>query len=156
MSAIAATFCAFRTVAGRKQLQLVFEAPVEQTEHILKLLGYPDPGGSRWVGIAPLELGKKTETQAERATARKPESKRWQDMKLSARAGIMCADKGFWKYVEGQMPNLKCDSEKCAADYVRWRCQVPSRADLDKSAEAGNQFLELEAEFNRWAGRRLA
>lgn len=55
---IQADYANWRTVAGRKVLQLVFEVPIEQTADVLKKLGVPMPGESRWCAIALLENGK--------------------------------------------------------------------------------------------------
>lgn len=49
---IDATFHDWRTVKGRKQLQLIFEVPLEQQAEILTLLGPPDSVGSKWCMIA--------------------------------------------------------------------------------------------------------
>jgi len=158
MNAIAATFHSFRTVAGRKQIQLVFEAPVEQTGKILDLLGTPDPGGSKWVGIAPLQLDKVTEQKpeapAERATARKKESEPWHTLKLSKRAAIMCGEPMFWEWANaqeakrlGQENCIQIDDAEKAAMWLRWRTNVKSRKEYDTDEAAGRRYLEIERSY---------
>jgi single-strand DNA-binding protein len=52
---IQADYANWRPVAGRKVLQLVFEVPIEQTEQVLKMLGVPMPGESKWCAIASVD-----------------------------------------------------------------------------------------------------
>jgi hypothetical protein len=54
---IQADYANWRTVAGRKVLQLVFEVPIEQTADVMEKLGVPMPGESKWCAIALLENG---------------------------------------------------------------------------------------------------
>lgn len=49
-----ATFADWRTVKGRKQLQLIFEVPIEQQAHVLSVLGAPLSDTATWVAIARL------------------------------------------------------------------------------------------------------
>jgi hypothetical protein len=54
---IEADFATWRPVQGRKVLQLVFEVPLENTQHVLDMLGIPQPGESKWCAIALLRNG---------------------------------------------------------------------------------------------------
>lgn len=51
-SAILATFADWRTVKGRKVLQLIFEVPLEEQAKVLSHLGAPMPMAHIWCGIA--------------------------------------------------------------------------------------------------------
>jgi hypothetical protein len=51
---IQADYANWRTVAGRKVLQLTFEVPIEQTADVMNKLGVPMPGESKWCAIALL------------------------------------------------------------------------------------------------------
>ena len=53
-AAIKATFCNFKNVVGRKQLQLHFEIPIEQAGQVYEALGWPDAANPKWVAIALL------------------------------------------------------------------------------------------------------
>jgi len=52
---IQADYSNWRTVAGRKVLQLVFEVPIEQTADVMAKLGVPMPGENKWCAIALLD-----------------------------------------------------------------------------------------------------
>src|ERR1017187_4347736 len=53
---IKATFADWRPIKGRKQLQLIFEVPLEQTAEVLKMLGAPMPDKLTWCAIAMLDM----------------------------------------------------------------------------------------------------
>lgn len=50
---IQATFHNFKPVLGRKQLQLIFEVPIEHMQHVLAATGAP--GEANWFAIAKME-----------------------------------------------------------------------------------------------------
>lgn len=54
-SAIQATFHNFKPVLGRKQIQLIFEVPMEHMQTVLQFLGPPSSDGANWFAIARLQ-----------------------------------------------------------------------------------------------------
>jgi hypothetical protein len=49
-----ATFHNFKPVLGRKVVQLIFEAPLEELPNIIAITGAPNPAEAPWFGIARL------------------------------------------------------------------------------------------------------
>lgn len=69
---IEADFATWRPVQGRKVLQLVFEVPIEQTQHVLDMLGIPQSGGSKWCAIALLQNGSNAGERSNSRVGKKP------------------------------------------------------------------------------------
>lgn len=130
MTAVAGTFVKFDAVPTRKVVRISIEVPIEKADETLrKLGGYPDPSNARWVGIAPLK-----DQPAENAM---------KGGKLAQAAGILCAEKAFQKWCHS-------DNAEEAADYVRIRCGIESRAHLDHDQEAARLFREMRLEYETW------
>lgn len=70
------------------------------------------------------------------------------------RAGILCNDPRFQRFVATRtgLPTSQASTSQ-AAEYVRQICKVQSRADLDKTIHASDQFGRLVTEFDAWRGR---
>ena len=83
----------------------------------------------------------------------KPDTRR---TTLSQRAFKLCADKGYWKWLNAHAPEgtTPVSDEHYAADVMRGALKVGSRAEFDiAGSRAQRAFLEHEASFNQWAGR---
>jgi hypothetical protein len=83
------------------------------------------------------------------AATQKPK-KKWDELSLVQRAGILCEEGGFRKFWEEEYPvylNL-CNGDVAKA--VRQYCQIESRAELDSNDQAGKIFTDLEAEYRAW------
>jgi hypothetical protein len=68
--------------------------------------------------------------------------------RLAKRAGIICNQPSFWKWVNGN--DWNCVTEGHAAAYIRNACGVNSRADLDHDEAAGKIFESLLAQYELW------
>ena len=129
MNAVAGTFVKIEPVATRKVVRLHIECPIEQANDILTALGgYPDPANARWVGIAPLHV--------------KPDNT-LRGGKLAQSAGILCNEGGFQQWCGEATPEE-------AAEYIRQRCGVESRAHLDHDDTAARAFKEMKLEYETW------
>ena len=129
MTAVAGTFVKFDAVPTRKVVRITIEAPIEQADGILRNLGgYPDPSNAKWVGIAPL--------------AAKPQNI-LKGGKLAQSAAILCDQRAFQQW---------CDTSNAdeAADYLRERCGVETRAHLDHDEEAARIFRDMKLEYEAW------
>lgn len=129
MNVVAGTFVKFDAVPTRKVVRIAIEAPIEQADEILrKLGGYPDPSNARWVGIAPLKA--------------EPENT-LKGGKLAQSAGILCSERAFQQW---------CDASNAdeAAEYIRTRCGVKSRAFLDHDESASRHFRQMKLEYEAW------
>lgn len=139
-----ATYSDLKTVKTRSVCQLILELPIEALTEVVGLLGAPVPGNEVWVAVARLRYPD-AEPASEAVTAtpeqellppRKPAS-------LAQLAGIICNEPAFWKYIDA------ANAEE-AAEYVRSRCGVSSRAALDSNPDAAMIFRTLKADYQIW------
>lgn len=170
---IQADYASWRPVAGRKVLQLVFEVGIEQTEHVMKMLGVPIPGESRWCAIALLEQksGEATAIDPEAGT-QKPSTEGYVEaiagevqfpapatnskaprpfssLRLSQQAAMLADDPEFQAYIIGLSPYpYKVNSDN-ATTALKEALQITSRRALDDSTATGFRFLEIVESFNR-------
>lgn len=126
--AIQARYADWRPVKGRKVLQIVLEVPLEQQGEVLNMIGAPLPDRDLWVAVAVLSDQKNDSHKGG---------------PLARSAGILCSEGAFQRW---------CDaSDPCgAADFVRMRCGIESRVDLDHDAEAARKFRDLKSEYEAW------
>lgn len=134
---ITACWADWKNVKTRGVIQLVFEAPVEQTEEVLKMLGAPIPGQEKWVAIAVLEAPRATEPERPR--------KHWEQLGRPQRAGILCSDPGFWNWAQ-------VGGEDEAITFLRAHCGVKSRSELDVEPAAA-KFDALVASYRADTGQ---
>lgn len=132
-AAVKARYADWRPVKGRKVLQIVLEVPLEQQNEVLAMLGAPLPDRHLWVAIAVL---------SEAASETK-------GGKLAQQAAIMCNEGAFQQWAAHRMKDGVRTAE-CAADFIRWRCAVTSRADLDHDEAAGAVFRSMKSEYEAW------
>jgi hypothetical protein len=139
--ALKATYADLKTVKTRSTVQIILEMPIEALPEVVSLLGAPVPGNEVWVAIARLRSG--TEDVAE-PPARKGT--------LAQQAGILCADKAFWKFLnaKGGMSDEDISTTEAAAKMLRWICQIDSRTALDQDSIAATRFHDLRADYTLW------
>lgn len=126
-AAVKARYADWRPVKGRKVLQIVLEVPLEQQNEVLAMLGAPLPDRDLWVAIAVL-----SDAPGELKGGR-----------LAQIAGIVCNEIAFQQW-SGRA------NAGDAADFIRQRCGVESRAMLDHDETAGSAFREMKAEYEAW------
>jgi hypothetical protein len=156
MSAIDAYFVSFSTSRDGSTLRLVFELPTERTADVMRVLGAPSKDGENWCAVAKLRKIESPSAAAPAADVPAPRPAGVRESRtftLSQRAFMLCKDKGFWKYIDTQNPDFHVSKEQHAADWMRWRLEIPSRSEIDTNAEVADMYLALEAEFNVWSGR---
>lgn len=137
-AAIRATFTSIRHVQGRKVYQLVMEVVDEQIDEALAILGgMPKSDDPIWCGIArmikptagpetvPASPPRTPEAEPEAQEKAGKPKRRFSELPRSAQAGILCSDPRFIRWI-GANDSIH------AAEKVRSRCQVESRADLDR------------------------
>jgi hypothetical protein len=72
---------------------------------------------------------------------------------LAKSAALICKSDAFQDFVSaalGWQPAKPEEREEQAADFVRQRCRVESRSELDRSPTAAQLFARLMAEFRDW------
>lgn len=142
-AAIQASYADYRRVKGRKVLQLIFEVPLEQAPQVHDVFGEPMPDGSTWVGIARIDPNAK----AEPVKTEKPK-RQWGQLSRAEQAGIACNEKGFRAFLESK--GHRVDDADAAAQVVRSICGVTTRALLDTSPFAANEWSKLYGEYTVW------
>lgn len=83
------------------------------------------------------------------------ERRPWETLSPQQQAGILCADKGFQKWVSLRyLPahGEECDAED-AAEWLRIELGIVSRKCLADQPAAIRRFNQIRAEFLEWAGR---
>lgn len=84
--------------------------------------------------------------------------------RLAAQAGMLCQQPDFRLYLDARirwetgmtteaLPDGTA-SELDAAEFIRSRCSVRSRADLDHDQEAASMFRRIQNDYDRWRERR--
>lgn len=177
---IRADYSNWRPVAGRKVLQLILEVPIEQTADVMEKLGFPLPGESKWVAVALLESGKPASENegGKLARTQKPsdgtaapatqtgqepspttaitakagtseihnkDRRPFASLPLSQQAAIRCGDADFWRFA-----HVKSGVE--AADFVRAKCNIGTRAALDdpKNIDPIHFWHAIEAGYQQY------
>jgi hypothetical protein len=158
-----ASYSDWKLIRTRKCVQLVFEVPLEESNKAYEALGgMPNSGEEAWVAIARLnpetvkEVMPDTGVQSPQpddtspasgpdipARARKPVDP---EKRLAQRAGILCSDLEFWKFLSKEL-DAKIDNEEKAAAVVRLYCKVNSRSNIKPGTEAGYLFDRLYSRF---------
>jgi len=128
-----ATFHDWRTVKGRKMLQLVFEIPIEKQGEVLTLLGHPEPSGSKWCMIALKDVRK----PAQARVTEKPERS------LAERCAILCADVRFREWL-GRTWGPRIVDASMADGLIKKRLGIASKSELNE----GNSNFNAEAAAN--------
>lgn len=137
-------FADFKSVKTRSVVQFVIEVPVEEADRALSTLGgLPIPGRPRWVALALLDP-KAEPVPVERPKPARPapdrEPRKWRTLSAAQQAGMLCNDPEFVAWVGAK------DAE-AAAVYVRTRCRVSSRSQLDRDPAAAEVWSNLSRAF---------
>lgn len=137
-----ATYSDLKTVKTRSVCQLILELPIEALTDVVGLLGAPVPGNEVWVAVArlmtPAELERGVDALIETPVIEPPKRK-----SLAQIAGILCNSGAFQKW----SGNANADE---AAEWVRGRCNITSRSQLDTNEDAAAHFRDMRGEFDAW------
>lgn len=145
--AIKATFADWRPVKGRKQLQLIFEVPLEETPEVLKMLGAPMPDKETWVAIALLDM-RTFDGQGNFQDTEPIPRRAFCELPFPQQAGILSEDLKFQLFIRGLPVGKECED---SADAIRAFCGVNSRAEILPGTQAGDRWKEL---LRSYEGRR--
>ena len=148
-AAIQGTFADLKSVKTRSVVQMVIEIPIERAEQVIKAFGFPQPGAEIAVAVARLDPEKAKASPAPLETPAKPK-KRFHELPMPQQAAQRCNDAGFQLWLE-QTSRTTTAHPNNAADYVRWFCDVKSRADIGDNM-AGVKWDALNADYESRAG----
>lgn len=133
-AAIQGDYVDLRFVKGRKVCQVVIELPIEAGASFVAAFGTPNPSIGVPVALARIDPDAKPERKGG---------------KLAQRAGILCGEGGFQKFLEEHSSHRVTD-QVSAAHAIRTICGVVSRADLDYNEVAARTFKDLETGYKSW------
>jgi hypothetical protein len=147
-AAFSGSYADIKTVKTRGCFQVVVEIPIEDYQRFVAIFGGPLPGSERPVALALLNATKAEEPR-----------KSWTQMARSQRAGILCGDNRFqvWATERAQLEinpeKWPSDPKESAAMYIRWRCGVKSRAELDNSDKIATAFDLMDSLYRVETGQ---
>jgi hypothetical protein len=134
---IQADYVNWRTVVGRKTLQLIFEIDISLQGDVLEMLGPPRTDVSVPCAIALLDM-KKVKAGSQESEANGHPKKAWADYSRSQQAGILCGDPDFWRYFHST-------GQEDATQRVKAHFRIASRKELDDPQKHGlwDEFVAL-------------
>ena len=134
-AAIQGDYTDLKFIKSRKVCQITIEIPIEAGASFVAAFGTPSPATGVPVAVARLDPNAKPEKKGG---------------KLAQRAGILCNEGGFWRWLSESGRSFVVNSSEAAGEYVRNNCGVSTRAELDHNDDAARRFLNLEAEYKAW------
>jgi len=134
-AAIQGDYVDLRFIKGRKVCQAVIEFPIEMGTAFVAAFGTPSPATGIPVAMARLDPNAKPERKGG---------------KLAQRAGILCSEGAFRRFLAKDSEHFQMLDLDMAADEVRQHCGIESRAELDHNEKAARKFLDLEASYKAW------
>lgn len=177
-AAILATFSDLKLIRGRKVAQLIFEVPIEDAQKATNALGFPDPAGEQWYGIARVSTGGQTPRHGAKGreegltppvepnpgpavqgigpgkggaalgAAAPPKPN-------STRAVMMAKDPEFWEYLRYSGLSV-VESAEAAEAHLKFLCNVSSKKELNERGKAAEAFERLRRDFQSWRHVRAA
>lgn len=171
-AAFSAAYSDWKLIRTRSVVQIILEVPVEQADHAYSVLGgMPLSGEEVWVGVARLNMEAKevmpdtaanarhnnvspasdTPDRAPPARARTPVAP---DKRLAQRAGILCADPVFQRWLRETNSAMRImnegTGEQRAAEIVRAKCGVKSRSEIIPGTPEAEAFDRMVSQFTAW------
>lgn len=71
------------------------------------------------------------------------------EKRLAMRAGILCTEPAFWRFINEQYER-PCSNEAGAAEFIRFECQVASRAEIQPGTPEGEIFHRIDGQYEGW------
>lgn len=142
--AIQGEFVELRKIDYRKVYRIYIEVPMEQGDAVIACFGGLPKG--QWIGMAPLDSARVAAKPAvmagppaERAV-HKAEPRKWREVPPSAQAGMLASDPEFQAWVGAA-------TEQEAAAYIRNRCGITSRSELNTNPLALQVWQAMSRAF---------
>jgi hypothetical protein len=156
---IRADFSTFRHVPSRKVFQIVCEVPIERANEALRVLGMPNIADGTPVAIARMNpiadrSDRASNDGSDRCESAPPsEGDKDQNSRrsLSQEAWLLCRRKDFHDYLGFDQP----DAETRTIEWLKLKCGINSRSDLDHNKDAAAAFISIKSRFERdWKPNR--
>lgn len=135
-----------KNVNVHKCVRLTIEVPAELATTVIEAFGWPTQVNPVSVAVARLDLSKAKEPEAKPS---KP-AQSFATMPPAQQAGIYCADPVFWRFLAETFPHDSIESADDAAKFVRAKCLVASRSDIDNHKPSGRLWRDLVEDFRGW------
>lgn len=159
-AATLATFVSVRPVQGRKVYQLVMEVAMEQANDAVQALGgLPQSDDPKWVGIALVETtGRDGADRMQPLATPAAEEKGRDTTRQSKRdsrtfqAVMACKTEQFREWVRAFNALDEPITEDWAADWVRRKCDIRSRSQLDTNVDRGKAWDAIYGQYQKDMG----
>ena len=146
-AAIRADYADQKRVLTRKVLQIILEVPIEQHEHVNKIIGLPSlPGESKWVGVALLDPDVMEKNKVKVSKQKEIYAGKTEGEKAVARAVLMCKDRNFIDWMGDA-------AETSTVNHLKEDCGIASRSELAKGGLPLRLFLAIEQQFREETGQ---
>lgn len=146
-AALPGTFADLRTVKTRSVVQMIIEFPIERGADVVAMFGFPQPGQEVPVAVARLNVAPQIEHAAPAG-----EKKRWALLPPAQQAAIRCGEPAFRRFLAetGDFSGIAVLDLDMAAEEVRERCGVRSRAQILPGTNAAAIWATIDARFQNW------
>jgi hypothetical protein len=143
---VQATFFKFDAVHSKGVYRLTFEIPAHGANEAVQALGgLPDPGAVKTVAIALLSLV----PNPPRAPVEEPkqiEAPR-REYPLSSRVAMTCQEQSFKEFLRQRFHD---QFNGDPAEFVRWYCDVGSRAEIKPGTDAEGLWNKLHVQYENY------
>ena len=117
------------------------------TGTVQQAAGTPSPAAHSLPPVVGVEPG--GESVPSIAAPPGKQRKRWEDLRPSARAAMLCDEPEFWVYLG--TCGVTTPSTSIAADTsLEFLCNIQSKKELDERAKASDAFERLASNFQAW------
>ncbi len=98
--------------------------------------------------------GTKEEAKAANRFTDHAAKRRFDDLPPAQQAGMLCNDEQFQRFASLQMRGVNAlASTGFAAEFIRTKCCIRSRKQLNENQEAAARFAALRTDFDAWRGK---
>ena len=142
--AISGSLVDAKNIAVHKSVRLSIDIPAEQAADVIKAFGWPTMANPVPVAVARLAENRPVPAEKER--------RRFDEMPAAQQAGLLCNEPAFRRFLAetGGETQIAMYDLDMAADAVRERCEVHSRADIDKQPLARARWEQIVSEYQAW------
>lgn len=128
-----------------KSIRLSIDVPAEFGAQIVKAFGWPTMAEPVAVAVARLNPEAVQETSEPLPKEHRP----FKDLPPSTQSAIACNDARFRAFLH-EVQEYECATEREAADYVRYFCEVDSRAKIKPGTVAAKKWAFLCSAYLGW------
>ena len=153
---IEATYSDIKTVKSRGVCQIVLEMPIEGMATAFDLLGAPVASETVWVVLARLRkpstpaIEQQPEPEAHQIEGPANDDEPHKPRALSQVAAILCNIVAFRRFIHEKGGYEVIPTADEAATWVREKCGITSRRELDTDTAAAANFRRIRSDYDLW------